>query len=299
MASHQLFVRLAPLLFVLLWSTGFIAAKYSMGNADPFVFLSLRFSLTAIVLIPIILLIGAKLPVSLWRHRHDMVTGFLLHCCYLGFLFWPIKDGVPSGIVAIIIGVQPLLTLALAAMFIGESLSPRKVSGLLIGFVGVAVVIIGKFGIDLGLNGGLSLFNLGLCIISLLAIAIGVFYQKKFCHQSDLLTGTIMQYIAAAIATALFAVIFGETWQIDWTAGFALALSWQVFGLSIGAVVLLMTIIKAGEAGKVSSMFYLVPPLVVLEAHYLFGETLGMISIFGMGLCVLGVYLVNRRNSNQ
>ena len=103
-----------------------------------------------------------------------------------------------------------------------------------------------------------------------------------------------MQYVAAAIATALFALLFGETWQIDWTSGFALALAWQVLGLSIGAVVLLMAIIKLGEAGRVSSMFYLIPPLVAIEAHFLFGETLGLLSIAGMLLCIIGVYFVNR-----
>jgi len=295
MANHALLIRLAPLLFVLLWSTGFVAAKYSMWNADPFVFLCLRFSLTTLALVLIIMLTGGSLPRSIWQHRHDMVTGVLLQCCYLGFVFWPIKNGVPSGIVAIIVGLQPLLTLALAAIFIGESLSLRKVGGLILGFIGVTIVIIGKFGIDLGLDGGLSTFSLVLCILSLLGIATGVFYQKKFCNQSQLLTGTMMQYVAATIATALFAFVSGESWQINWTPGFALALSWQVFGLSIGAVVLLMAIIKAGEAGKVSSMFYLVPPLVVIEAHFLFGETLGFISILGMGLCIFGVYLVNRR----
>ncbi|MCP4187393.1 MAG: DMT family transporter [Gammaproteobacteria bacterium] len=294
MASHGFFIRVAPFLFVLLWSTGFIAAKYSMNNADPFVFLCLRMSLTTLMLIPIIFLVGAKFPVGIWQHRHDMVTGFLLHCCYLGFVFWPIKEGVPSGIVAIIIGLQPLLTMALAALFIGESLSFNKIGGLLLGFVGIAIVIVGKFGIALGLEGGLSGFELSLCIFGLLGMAGGVFYQKKFCEQSQLLTGAIMQYIAAAIATAAFAVLFGETWQIDWTASFVIALSWQVFGLSIGAVVLLMVIIKLGEAGRVSSMFYLVPPLVVIEAHFLFGETLGIISILGMGICVISVYLVNR-----
>ncbi len=298
MASHSHFIRLAPLLFVLLWSTGFIAAKYSMANADPFVFLCLRFTLTAIALIPIIAMANtANLPRNIWHHRHDMVTGVMLHCGYLGFLFWPIKDGVPTGIVAIIIGLQPLLTLALAAIFIGEMLSLRKVGGLVIGFIGVAIVLVGKFGINLGLEGGLSGFNLGLCIISLCSIATGVFYQKKFCDQSQLLTGTLMQYVAAAMATALFATLFGESWHINWTGGFALALSWQVFGLSIGAVVLLMTIIRVGEAGRISSMFYLVPPLVVIEAHFLFGETLGILSILGMLLCIGGVALVNRRST--
>lgn len=293
MAENQLFVRLSPLIFVSLWSTGFIAAKYSMMNADPFVFLCLRFSLTAIVLVPIILFLGMELPRSIWQHRHDMITGLLLHCGYLGFLFWPIKDGVPSGIVAIIIGVQPLLTMALAAAFIGESLAFRKLVGLMIGFIGVSVVLIGKYGISLGMNGGLSGFNLGLCIISLVSMATGVFYQKKFCDQSRLLTGTLMQYVAAAIATAFFASLFEESWTIHWTAGFALALSWQVLGLSIGAVVLLMSIIRLGEAGRVSSMFYLVPPLVVIEAHFLFNETLGLLSVIGMLMCMVGIYYVN------
>ncbi len=294
MPAHALFIRVAPLLFVSLWSTGFIAAKYSMQNADPFVFLCLRMTITAIVLLIVLWLTKSAMPRKIFDYRHDMVTGILFHCCYLGFLFWPIKDGMPSGIVAIIIGIQPILTTALATLYIGESLNLRKAAGLLVGFIGVAVVVFGKFGLDLSANGGLEWFYIGLCILSLVAISVGVFYQKKFCSQSHLLTATMMQYVAAAIATAFFAVLFGESWQVDWTPSFALALSWQVFGLSIGAVVLLMAIIRLGEAGRVSSMFYLVPPLVVVEAHFLFGETLGLLSIFGMLLCIVGVYFVNR-----
>jgi len=293
-ANQTMFLRIAPLVFVSLWSTGFIAAKYSMDNADPFVFLSLRFSITAIVLVPLILLLRGSLPRNLWSYRHDMVTGALLHCGYLGFLFWPIKNGMPSGIVAIIIGVQPILTTILSTMYIGEHLNFRKVAGLFIGFVGIATVILGKYGFSLGLSGGLDPFDLGLVIISLLSITIGVFYQKKFCDQSRLLPGTLMQYVAGSIATAIFALAFAEVWYIDWNPTFAIALVWQVLGLSIGAVMLLMYIIRNGEAGRVSSMFYLVPPLVVIEAHYLFGETLGLISIFGMLMCVAGVFIVNR-----
>jgi len=294
MPCQALLIRVAPLLFVSLWSTGFIAARYSMHNADPFVFLCLRFSITALVLAPIILIAGAALPRRIWSFRHDMVTGALLHCGYLGFLFWPIKNGVPTGIVAIIIGVQPILTMALASLYIGEHLSLRKLAGLVTGFIGISVVIIGKYGVTLGLNGGLELFDLGMCIISLTAMAVGLFYQKKFCDQSRLLPGTMMQYVAGSLATALFALLFSEAWVIDWTPGFVLALGWQVFGLSIGAVVLLMYIINNGEAGRVSSMFYLVPPLVVIEAHFLFGETLGIFSIAGMLICVVGVVIVNR-----
>ena len=294
MTNRALLLRLAPLVFVTLWSTGFVAAKYSMDNADPFVFLCLRFSITALALIPILLFFGQALPRSIWTFRHDMVTGVLLHCGYLGFLFWPIKNGVPSGIVAIIIGVQPILTLILANLYIGEQIDFRKLLGLLLGFAGITVVIVGKFGMTLGLGGGLELTDLLMCLVSLMAIASGVFYQKKFCDQSKLLPGTLMQYIAGSLATAVFALLFGEVWQIDWTPSFTIALAWQVLGLSIGAVLLLMFIIKNGEAGRVSSMFYLVPPLVVIEAHYLFGETLGAISIFGMLICVLSVYLVNR-----
>ncbi len=294
MPSQALLLRVAPLIFVSLWSTGFIAAKYSMQYADPFVFLCLRFTITAFALIPILFFFGAALPRRIWSFRHDMVTGALLHCGYLGFLFWPIKNGVPSGIVAIIIGVQPILTMILASLYIGEHLDFRKVAGLLIGFIGIGVVIIGKYGIALGLSGGLDLFDLGMCVISLMSMAIGVFYQKKFCDQSQLLPGTLMQYVAGSLATAFFALLFSETWTIDWTPTFAIALTWQVLGLSIGAVMLLMYIIKNGEAGRLSSMFYLVPPLVVVEVHYLFGETLGALSIAGMIVCVIGVYLVSR-----
>jgi len=294
MRNYSFFVRTAPLIFVVLWSTGFIAAKYSMANADPFVFLCLRMTITAAILLIFLRLSKSSMPRSLLEYRHDMVTGVLFHCCYLGFLFWPIKDGMPSGIVAIIIGIQPILTTALATLYIGESLSLRKAAGLLVGFIGVAVVVLGKYGLDLNADGGLDWFYLGLCVVSLIAISVGVFYQKKFCNQSHLLTATMMQYVAAAIATGLFALLFGETWQVDWTPVFFLALSWQVFGLSIGAIVLLMAIIRLGEAGRVSSMFYLVPPLVVVEAHFLFGETLGSLSIVGMLLCIVGVYYVNR-----
>ena len=292
--SQALLLRVAPLIFVSLWSTGFIAAKYSMQNADPFVFLCLRFTITALALVPILLLLGASLPRRIWSFRHDMVTGALLHCGYLGFLFWPIKNGVPSGIVAIIIGVQPVLTMILASLYIGEHLDIRKFGGLLIGFVGIGIVIVGKYGISLGLSGGLDLFDLGMCLVSLMSMAFGVFYQKKFCDQSQLLPGTLMQYVAGSLATAFFALLFSETWTIDWTPTFSIALTWQVLGLSLGAVMLLMYIIRHGEAGRLSSMFYLVPPLVVVEAHYLFGETLGPVSIGGMIVCVMGVYLVSR-----
>ena len=292
--SQALLLRVAPLIFVSLWSTGFIAAKYSMQNADPFVFLCLRFTITTLALVPILLVLSASLPRRIWSFRHDMVTGALLHCGYLGFLFWPIKNGVPSGIVAIIIGVQPILTMTLASLYIGEHLDFRKFAGLLIGFIGIGIVIVGKYGISLGLSGGLDLFDLGMCLVSLMSMACGVFYQKKFCDQSQLLPGTLMQYVAGSLATAFFALLFSETWTIDWTPTFSIALTWQVLGLSLGAVMLLMYIIRHGEAGRISSMFYLVPPLVVVEAHYLFGETLGLASIGGMIVCVMGVYLVSR-----
>ena len=287
-------LRLAPLVFVLLWSTGFIAARYSMHSADPFVFLCLRFTLTALALLPLLWLLDAPLPRGLWRYRHDMVTGALLHCGYLGFVFWPIKNGVPTGIVAIIIGIQPIVTLALAALFIGERLDFRKLAGLVIGFIGVGVVIVGKYGLTLGAGGGIAPLDLGMCVIGLLSIAIGVFYQKKFCQRSQLLTGTLMQYVSGSLASAAFALSIGEAWRIDWTTTFAAALAWQVLGLSIGAVLLLMYIIRNGEAGRISSMFYLVPPLVVLEAHFLFGESLGAVSILGMLACIAGVTIVSR-----
>jgi drug/metabolite transporter (DMT)-like permease len=258
MRNHSFFVRTAPLIFVVLWSTGFIAAKYSMANADPFVFLCLRMTITAAFLLIFLRLSKFGMPRNLLEYRHDMVTGVLFHCCYLGFLFWPIKDGMPSGIVAIIIGIQPILTTALATLYIGESLNLRKAAGLLVGFIGVAVVVLGKYGLDLNADGGLDWFYLGLCVVSLCAISVGVFYQKKFCNQSHLLTATMMQYVAAAIATGLLAFLFSETWQVDWTPVFFLALGWQVFGLSIGAVVLLMAITSASRWKPISMFTFVI-----------------------------------------
>ncbi len=294
MPDRPLLIRSAPLVFVAIWSTGFIAAKYSMHSADPFVFLCLRFSIAAAALVPMVMLAGAALPRNPWPYRHDMISGILLHCGYLGYLFWAIKNGVPSGIVAIIIGIQPLLTTALATLYIGEHLDARKALGLLVGFTGIGVVILGKYGLTLGQAGGLDPLDLAMCITSLLSISVGVFYQKKFCDQSRLLPGTLMQYIAASLATAGLGWLHGEQWRIDWTPAFSVALIWQVLGLSIGAVMLLLYLIRQGEAGRVSSMFYLVPPLVVIEAHLLFGETLAPASIGGMLMCVVGVYFVNR-----
>jgi drug/metabolite transporter (DMT)-like permease len=294
MSNSTPFIRLSPLIFVLIWSTGFIAAKYSMQHADPFVFLCLRMALTTLALIPILYLFGVTLPRKFWPYRHDMMTGVILHCCYLGFVFWPIKQGMPSGIVAIIIGIQPILTMVLASFLIGESFTTKKIIGLVVGFVGVAIVIFGKFGLGLIDDNGLGLIPIGVCLLSLLSASSSIIYQKKFCDQSHLLTGVLMQYVAATLATAIFAFLLGENWHVAWSTSFAIALTWQVFGLSIGGVVLLMSIIKLGEASRISSMFYLVPPLVVVEAHYLFDETLSIISISGMALCLMGVYFVNR-----
>lgn len=299
MANSTLFIRLSPLIFVLIWSTGFIAAKYSMQHADPFVFLCLRMALTTLALIPIVYLSGAALPRKFWPYRHDMMTGVILHCCYLGFVFWPIKQGMPSGIVAIIIGIQPILTMVLASFYIGETFTAKKIIGLVIGFVGVAIVIFGKFGLSLIDGNGLGLLPVGMCLVSLLSASSSIIYQKKFCDQSHLLTGVLMQYVAATLATAVFAFALGENWHVAWSTSFAIALTWQVFGLSIGGVVLLMSIIKLGEAGRISSMFYLVPPLVVVESHYLFDETLSFVSIIGMALCIGGVYFVNRPTLNS
>jgi drug/metabolite transporter (DMT)-like permease len=290
----QAFIRIAPLIFVAIWSTGFIAAKYSMSNADPFVFLCLRFTITACLLLVALFLWRLPLPVNFWRHRHDLIAGAFIHAGYLGFLFWPIQNGVPSGIVAIIVGIQPILTMALASLYIGESLNRQKMFGLIMGFIGVSVVLIGKYGINLGLNGGLDSTELVKCLISLLSFSVGVFYQKKFCDQSNLITGTSLQFISAALVCAVFAFLFDEQWTIHWTTTFVIALSWQVLALSIGAIVLLMQILKLGEAGRISSMFYLVPPLVVIEAWYLFNETLTLLSVLGMFICIAGVYFVNR-----
>lgn len=276
----------APGLFVLLWSTGFIGAKYGLPYAEPFTLLFLRFVLTLLLLAPLVWLYRPELAMP-WRERgHLMVSGLLLHGVYLGGIFTAIKLGLAAGVTALIVGLQPLLTSLAAPLLFGERTNALHWLGIGIGLGGIYLI--------LGAAGASPApAVLWPAVAALFGITAGTLYQKRYCSQHDLLAVAVHQYLPTAALFGLGALLT-ETREVAWTGQFVAALLWLVLALSIGAILLLSHLIKHGEASKVSSLFYLVPPATAIEAWLLFGEPLGLLKIAGIVLVALGVYLVMR-----
>ena len=280
--------RIYPLLFVFLWSTGFIGARFGLPHAEPLSFLLVRYLCVIVLMTALAVVSGAPWPKQ-WRDWcHIGVSGILIHAIYLGGVFIAIKHGLPAGIAALVVGMQPLLTALGAGWLLGERVSSRQWGGLVLGFIGVALVIGGKFGLQAQL--GPMLVPV---LAALLGITVGTLYQKRFCAGFDLRTGSVIQFVPSAIVTAIVIGLFTE-FQIDWTPQFVFALAWLVLVLSIGAISLLNVLIHSGSAVNVASLFYLVPLSTALIAWALFGETLPLLSLAGMGLAVGGVYRVVR-----
>lgn len=280
--------RFYPLLFVFLWSTGFIGAKYGLPFADPLSFLLVRYLLVIALMGSIAWLTRAPWPQVPLQWLHIGVSGVLVHAVYLGGVFIAIKHGLPAGITALVVGMQPLLTALGAGWLLGEKVSGRQWAGLALGFVGVGLVVSGKFGESAAL--GPMLLP---AVVALFGITAGTLYQKRFCARFDLRSGSVIQFVPTALLTALVITLFGE-FQVTWDGQFMFALGWLVLVLSIGAIGLLNLLIRSGSAVNVASLFYLTPPTTALIAWALFGETLSLVALAGMLLAVSGVYLVAR-----
>jgi drug/metabolite transporter (DMT)-like permease len=281
-----------PTLFVLLWSTGFIGAKYGLPYAEPFTFLLLRFGLVALLLGAAALVVRAPWPGHWTQVGHIAVAGLLVQGVYLGGVFAAIHRGVPAGVSALIVGIQPILTAAVVGPLLGERVRPRQWLGLLLGFVGVVLVVTRGLRLQGGGQGG-GLAGLALCVAALLAITAGTLYQKRFCAGLDLRTGAFIQFAASAVLMAVLSGLF-ESGHIEWTGHFLFALAWLSLVLSLGAISLLFVLIRRGAASQVASLFYLVPPVTAVMAYVMFGETLGPAALAGMAVAAVGVALVNR-----
>ena len=295
MKNLTLSPRLIPWLFVLIWSTGFVAAKYGLPYAEPFTLLSYRNGLTLIVLFIIMQVKKSIWPSSGMAFIHLMVTGLLIHGVYLGGVFQAIKWEIPIGLTAMIIGLQPLGMAFIAGIILHERIIRKQWIGLIIGFLGLYLVLFEKF--DLAIEGfftGFSFLAVLAVFGSLVGISLGTIYQKRFCSDMDLISGTLIQYLGAFILCIIMSLCF-ETGDILWTNAFMITLAWQVFGLSIGAVLLLMTMIKQDALARVGSYFYLVPVLVAIQAWYLFDETMNFISIIGVLLIVFAVAIASSK----
>lgn len=283
-------LRIAPVLFVVLWSTGFIATKIAGEHAEPFTFLAIRFTLVAVLLAPL-MLFGAR-P-SPRAARDAAITGALIHTGYIGGVMWALRLGMPAGVVTIIVCLQPLLTSLLAVPLLGEHIGRRHWIGICLGLAGAALVLAPKLALGLGAGSAMAIGPMAVIasIGSLLCITAGTLYQKVNGTSGDLPKLAFYQYIGASSVAALLAFAT-ETREVDWTHEFLLALAWLVVVLSIGAISLLLMMIRASAVSRVTSLFYLVPATTALMAWSLLGERLTLIQIAGMVLVMVAVAMI-------
>ncbi|WP_031251419.1 DMT family transporter [Mesorhizobium sp. LSHC412B00] len=282
--------RFIPASFVVLWATGFIGARYAMPWAEPFTFLAARFVIAALLLAGLMLVLGSKRATRA-EALHATVAGILMHGIYLGAVFWAIHRGMPAGLSALIVGLQPLITAVLAGRFLGEAILPRHWAGLAVGLVGVIIVLWPKLG---ALGGGVTPETLAASLVSVLGMSAGTIWQKRYASGGDLVAATMWQYIGGG-SLMILASLALETHTVIINGELIFAMAWLVLVLSIGAIFLLMVMIRDGEMSKVASLFYLVPAVTAVIAWALFGERLSLVQIVGMAIATLGVGLATAR----
>ncbi len=281
--------RAAPTLFLLFWSSGFIAAKLGLEGAEPVTFLALRFVIVTGLMLAIALVLRSPWPRRPAELGHILVAGLIIQAVYFSAAYLAFDAGITAGGLALIVGMQPVVTAVLAARWLGERVRPRQILGLGLGVVGVVLVLGEKLATGLG-----SPFGVAVAFVALLSITGGTLYQKRFCPHFDLWAGGTLQFAVAALATGVAALAFEDT-AIAWTPSFASALAYLVLVNSIVAIALLNLMLRRGEAGRVASLFFLVPPAATLVAWIVLGETLGGTALLGMAVATVGVALVMRR----
>ncbi len=277
----------APAIFVVLWSTGFIATKYVINYADPLTYLAIRMAIVVGLMVVIAAIARPKWP-DLTGVAHSAVAGILVHGFYLGGTAVAISHSIPAGLSALIPGLQPILTSTLANRFLGERVTPLQWGGLLLGLGGVVLILHNR-----PMSGEAGWGWLA-SAVSLVSITLGTLYQRRYCNQIDWRAGNLVQYVAVTIFFAIGAGLF-ENNVVRWTTEFMLALAWLAVVLSIGSIGLLYWLIRHQAATSVASLFYLVPAVTSLMAYALFGERLDPVGIAGMAACAAAVFLVNRR----
>jgi drug/metabolite transporter (DMT)-like permease len=287
--------RLAPILFVFLWSTGWLVAGVTAREgADPLTFLALRFGAAFALMVPVLLWMGAPFPRSPAAIVHAIISGLLIHGFYLGAVWWAVGQGVPAGISALIAALQPLMTAALGPTLIGEHLSRRQWLGIGIGLAGIGLVLAPRLAGVSAADLGRAALPLGINVLGMLAVTLGSFHQKRFLSGADLPGVTAVQY-AGALAFVLPLALLLEPMRLPFTPAMAAVLAWSVLGLSFLAVGLFYWLIRQGAVAKAASLIYLVPPTAAVQAWLILGETLTAGQIAGMAITGLGVALVSAR----
>ena len=285
---EDLAIYAAPALFVVLWASGFVGAKFGLPYIEPLTFLAIRM-IAVVFLLAIVALLTRPLWPDITGIRHSVVAGLLVHGVYLGGVFVAIDRRLPAGLSALVVSLQPVLTSTIANRFLGERVVARQWLGLALGIAGVYLVVADKT-----VAGEASALGWAAALCALIGITIGTLYQKRFGGGIDWRSALVIQYASAGVFFATGSLLF-ETRAIHWTIELVAALAWLVLVLSLGAVWLLYFLIRRAAATRVTSLFYLTPPVTALMAWLLFGERLGALALIGMGICVAGVFLVNWR----
>ena len=293
--SSDAWVRATPVVFVLIWSTGFIVARYGMPHAPPLSFLALRYALSIVCFLAWIAWAKVSWPQSRAQWLHLSVTGILMHAGYLGGVWVAVKAGMGSGLSSLIVGFQPVLT----AIWLAYSLrggdqpgvSRRQWLGLMLGFVGLLMVVWRKLTLGTPLD-HVTPANMAFALAALLSITVGTLYQKRFVQACDVRSANTVQLLAALVVTLPFALM--ETEAMRWNGELIGAMAWSVLGLTIGGSSLLYMLIQRGAAASVTSLMYLVPPTTAMMAWLLFGETITWVTLLGTALTAWGVSWVVR-----
>ncbi len=285
--NENAWIKAMPIVFVLIWSTGFIVARFGMPHSPPMKFLALRYALSIVCFLPWIVLAKVPWPNARLQYRHLAVTGVLMHACYLGGVWLAVKAGMGSGLASLIVGLQPVLT-AFWLSSTGGRVSQRQWLGLVLGFVGLLMVVSRKF----GSGGEAHWLNMAFAIAALFGITIGTLYQKRFVAPCDVRTANVVQLAAALLVTLPLTLL--ETEVMHWSADLAGAMAWSVVALTLGGSSLLYLLIQRGAAAKVTSLMYLVPPTTALMAWLLFAEPITALTIAGTVITAVGVSLVVR-----
>jgi drug/metabolite transporter (DMT)-like permease len=282
--------RYAPGIFVFIWASGFIVAKYAFKSSDVIFFLSIRLLLAAAILAVITKILGQSLKLS----RSDLIVslaiGIALHALYLGGVWQAIAEGSPSGIASVITSLQPVLVSVIAVRLLGEKLTRNQVTGLLLGLSGVWLVLAPAF----SRSGEMTVIALILLIAALSGSTSATLMQKKIGHSIPLLAGTTYQFLIAGILLGIYSIATGKT-GMQWNLESSLAMAWAVIVTSLIAILLLLWMLTNGSAARVSSLLYLVPPVTAIQALVLFGEKLNPQAIIGIAMTALGVALVQKR----
>ena len=277
--------KIAPLLFVALWSTGFVGAKYGLPYADPFIFLAVRVLIAAVILFAVAGIMKSPIAIGASAITRSSAIGFFLHACYLGGVFFSISKGLPAGVAAVVTSLQPVLVSLLAVKVLGEQLRRRQIVGLVLGLIGVVLVLGPSFEASIPVSGVIGI------LVALVGSTTATLLQKKIGADVPLIAGTAYQYLASGLILAIAAVATGGT-HIQWSGKFILAFIWLIAVLSVGAILLLLWLLNQGSAASVSSLFYLIPPATALEAFFLFGEKVNTQGFLGIGITAVGVWLV-------